>query len=64
MFVIGGDGASELLTIDTRNPNAPVMLTPNVSVGWENSIEQAASLVAFLTAIRDGSFDYVVGDEE
>src|SRR5687767_7871609 len=62
MMIIGGDGAGELLTIDARNPDPSVTLTPNVSVGWEDSVEQAASIAAFIAAIRDGSFDFSFGD--
>jgi hypothetical protein len=64
MIIIGGDGGGELITIDARTPDSPVTLTPNVSVGWEDSIEQAASIADFIAAINDGSFDFAFGEED
>lgn len=58
MLVIGGDGASEVLTVDARLVDSSVTLTPNVSVGWIDSIEQAPSLEQFLAAIDTGTFDF------
>lgn len=64
MIIIGGDGGGELLTIDARNPDSHVTLTPNVSVGWEDSIEQAASIAAFIAAIKNGSFEFSFGEND
>lgn len=64
MIIIGGDGAAELLTVDARQSDPPVTLTPNVSAGWEGSIEQAASISAFIAAISDGSFEFAFGEED
>jgi len=40
MIPFGGDGASEMITIDARDPRPAVMMTPNVSEGWEDSLPQ------------------------
>jgi hypothetical protein len=56
MLPIGGDGAHEYLTIDSRDARGRVTLTANVSHGWERSIEQSASLDAFLDSVEAGSF--------
>ncbi len=63
MIVIGGDGAGEMLTLDARDPASPITMTPHISSGWEDSIEQTESIEAFVAAIENGSFDFVFGDE-
>lgn len=63
MVVIGGNGAGEMLTLDARAPNSSVTLTPMISSGWEDSIEQAASIDVFAAAIENGSFDFVFSNE-
>ena len=61
MIVIGGDGAGEMLTLDARAPISAVTLTPNVSIGWRDSVEQAPSIEMFVHAIEDGTFDFRFG---
>jgi hypothetical protein len=63
MIIIGGDSGGELITIDARRPDSPVTLTPNVSVGWKDSIAQAVSIVEFIAQVKDGSFDFAFGEE-
>ena len=61
MIVIGGDGAGEMITVDARDPNPPVTLTPNVSIGWKDSVVQTSSIDEFLNAVENGTFDFVFG---
>ena len=61
MLPIGGDGATEYLTIDARDARGRVTLTASVTRGWEGSIEQSASLDTFLAAVEAGSFEHALG---
>ncbi|WP_394849625.1 SMI1/KNR4 family protein [Pendulispora brunnea] len=64
MVVIGGDGASEHLTLDERDPRTSVTLTNNVEVSWEDSIVQCRSIEAFIRSIQDDTFRFVFGTEK
>lgn len=61
MIVIGGDGGGEMLTLDTRAPVSAVTLTPSISIGWQDSVEQAPSVETFVSAIDDGTFAFLFG---
>ncbi len=54
--IIGGDGGRERLAIDPRRPDSPVSLVDVTSVGWDDAVQQADSVAAFVTAIDDGTF--------
>lgn len=58
MFVIGGDGASEQLVLDLRDPSPPVMLANVVCSGWGETFLQAPSVASFLTEVGAGTFKF------
>lgn len=64
MIPIGGDGAGEMLTVDAGDPRSPVMLTPHVSIGRQDSLLQCDSIDELVDSIEDGTFDFNFDDRE
>ncbi|HVJ19387.1 MAG TPA: SMI1/KNR4 family protein [Polyangiaceae bacterium] len=58
MFVIGGDGASERLVVDLRQPSPQVRLANVVCADWGETFVQAASLESFLAEVAAGTFEF------
>ena len=61
VVLIGGDGAAEHLVLDLRDADPAVYLLPNVSSGWSDRIQQAASVAELVAQIEAGTFEISFG---
>jgi hypothetical protein len=58
LLVLGSNGAREVIAVDARLDPAPVVLVDVTADGWEDGLEQAASIAEFTRQVEAGTFDY------
>lgn len=63
MVSIGGNAGLEVLTIDARDPETAVTLTPQIGSGWADSIVQCRTVDELVEAVEAGTFEFTFGDD-
>jgi hypothetical protein len=60
LLLLGSDGAREWLTVDARDPDAPVTLLDITAESWADAIEQLPA-GEFTAQVEAGTFDFTFG---